>query len=99
MRARLAILLTAFAILSSCSTVLFVRAPEKRTYAEPSYSASKEFFFWGLAGPPHDINASQICLGKEVDQVATTYTTSDFLLNLITVGIYSPRSVQVWCQL
>ncbi len=84
---------------SSCSTVAYVRNPKTRTYSDPVYSSSKEFFFWGLSGPQHDIYVDRICLGKEVDQIATTYTPSDVLLNLITVGIYSPRTVQVWCQL
>lgn len=84
---------------ASCSSVLFVRNPESRTLTDPVYTSSKEFFFWGLAGPKHDVYADRICLGKEVDQIATTYTPSDFFLNLVTLGIYSPRSVQIWCEL
>lgn len=99
MRIKTLALALALIAASGCSTIEFVRNPGMRTNAEPVYSSSKEFFFWGLAGPKHDIYVDRICLGKEVDQVATTYTPSDFLLNLITVGIYSPRTVQVWCQL
>lgn len=84
---------------TSCSTIHFVRDPQSRTYTEPVYSSSKEFFLWGLTGPTHDIYADRICLGKDIDQIATTYTPKDFFFNLITLGIYSPRSVQIWCAL
>ena len=95
----LAGLLSAATAGPGCSTIEFVRTPDTQTFTDPVYSSSKEFFFWGLAGPQHDIYVDRICLGKEVDQIATTYTASDVALNLLTLGIYSPHSVQVWCRL
>jgi hypothetical protein len=93
------ILSLAFVALTGCSTLLYVRSPQQRTFADPAYESSKIFFFFGLAGGPHDVYVDQICLGKDIDQVSTEYTPSDVLKGFLTLGIYTPRTVKVWCQL
>ena len=85
--------------MTGCSTVLYVRGPKGRTYSDAVYESSKPFFFFGLVGPQYDVYVDQICLGKDIDQVSTEYTPSNFLAGVVTLGIYTPRTVKIRCQL
>lgn len=89
----------AFLTLTGCSSVAFVRVPEARTKSTPAYEAKAPFFFFGIIGGPADVYADRICLKQQVDQVVTEYTGGDFAATLFTLGIYSPRTVKVWCAL
>ena len=90
---------------SSCSAILFVRdekllsEPANSTEGNPSFEKNVHFFFLGLAGGGKEVNLSRVCMGKPVDQVATTYTFENVLFTVLTLGIYAPRTVQVWCSL
>ena len=86
-------------VLSGCATVLLVRNPGARTYAPPSFQSSRAQFFWGFVQAQEPLALDQICLGKDADQVSFTYTPVDLLETAVTLGIYSPRTVKVWCQL
>ncbi len=85
--------------LAGCSTVLFTRTPGSRSYTEPIYEVSRPYFFWGLVGGPHDVYVSKICLGKDADQISTEYTAGNVFAGVVTLGLYTPRTVKVWCQL
>ena len=76
-----------------------VRSPESRIYTDAVYESSKPFFLYGLVGPVYDIYVDQICLGKDIDQISMEYTPGNILAGLITLGLYTPRTVKVWCQL
>ncbi len=85
--------------LTGCSTILLVRNPQARVFTDPVYESSKPFFFLGLVGPDYDIYVDQVCLGKEADQVSTEYTLGNALTGLLTLGIYTPRTLKIWCTL
>ena len=100
-RAAFAALVSAAALsaLNGCSTVMFLRDPGSRTHVDPTYESSRPNFFWGLVGDEVHVHVDRICLGKDVDQIAMTYTAGNVLASVITLGIYIPRTVQVWCEL
>lgn len=89
--------------MTACSTVTAIRKKETRvddpSRYPPSYQETKSFFFFGLLGVQTELDASRICLGKEIDQVSTAYTPGNVLVTALTLGIYAPRTVRVWCQL
>jgi len=85
--------------LSGCSTVLFTRTADSQIYTDAVYQKSQPFFFFGIVGKPLTIVVEQICLGKEIDQLSTEYTGEDVLVGVLTLGIYAPRTVKVWCQI
>lgn len=84
------------AMLSACSTVTIRDHGTEKVSSEPSYSSSKAFFFWGLAGSAH-INTTAICHGKRPVQMQSQKTFVDGLLSVLTIGLYSPRTASVWC--
>ncbi|MBU6153792.1 MAG: hypothetical protein KGP28_05775 [Bdellovibrionales bacterium] len=84
-------------MVSGCTTVTIRDQGTSKINSEPNYSSSKSFFFWGLAGKAQ-INVSEICGGKAPAQIRTERSFVDGFLGLITLGIYSPRSAYVWCN-
>lgn len=63
----------------------------------PDYKSSQPFFLWGI-GQTQDVDIKKVCKGKDVAAVNTTQTFVDGLLGVITFGIYTPRSVEVYCE-
>lgn len=65
--------------------------------AEPDLSTSQAFFFSGI-GQHREIDAVEVCHGsKNIAHVESVQTFSDILLSAVTLGIYTPRTAQVYC--
>lgn len=84
-------------LMSSCSTVTISNRENYKTSTEPNFERSYPFFMWGLAGEK-EVNVADICQGKSPKQMQTQMTFIDGLLTGITLGIYAPRTVKVWCE-
>ena len=82
---------------SACSTVTIHPKEINPISSPPSYEETKSFYFWGLAGERR-VNVTEACNGKEVTQMQSQQTFSNGLLGAITLGIYTPHSVKVWCN-
>lgn len=66
--------------------------------ATPSLSESQAFFVGGI-GQERTINAAQVCGGaSNVAKVQSKLEPKDILLGTITLGIYTPRTAQVYCK-
>lgn len=69
----------------------------------PGYSAevrvTQHFFFWGL-GQSEELYPSRMCEVLKADLYRLDYSTtfSDALLSVLTVGIYAPKMVTVFCR-
>ncbi|MGC2165014.1 MAG: Bor family protein [Gallionella sp.] len=84
-------------LLVGCSTVTIQPQQSGKLVTQPTYEESKNFFFWGLAGE-FRFDVTKICSGKKVTQMQTQQTFVNGLLGLVTLGIYSPHTVKVWCS-
>ncbi|ADN75505.1 Bor family protein [Ferrimonas balearica DSM 9799] len=82
--------------LTGCSTVTIKPDPTVVVNKTPSYEDSRHFFFWGLAGEER-VNVSEVCEGQPA-QMQSQQTFLDGLFGGLTLGIYAPHSVKVWCQ-
>ena len=82
--------------LSACSSVTIKTDKGSELRVAPSFQQSYTYWWWGLRGE-HTINAREICIGRPVEQMQSTYTITDTLAGLFTLGIYAPRSARVWC--
>ena len=67
---------------------------EKRA---PDYTDSKDYYFWGLMGE-HEIDTSDICGDRRVEQMQAVITSSDWIRGVFTLFIYAPRTAKVWCE-
>jgi hypothetical protein len=84
-------------ILSSCSKITIQPESGVAVRDTPSYQDSRNFFFWGLAGEER-VNVSEICKDKAVAQMQSQATFENGFFTVITLGIYAPHSVLVWCE-
>ncbi|GAA3939872.1 Bor family protein [Litoribacillus peritrichatus] len=86
-----------YLMLMACSSVTIHPTATFKYSSEPTYQDSRHFFFWGLVGQTR-VDVKQICQQKRVVQMQSQATFVDGLLTLITLGIYAPHSVKVWCE-
>lgn len=82
--------------LSACSAVTIQPHPIAKINSKPNYQDSRPFYLWGLVGEQR-VNVKKICTGNEVVQMQSQQTFGDGALSLITLGIYSPHTIKVWC--
>lgn len=63
----------------------------------PAYDQGQTFFIGGI-GQRQEVDAAQVCGGgKNVQRVETQLTPANVGLGLLTLGIYSPRQIRVYC--
>ena len=83
--------------LVSCQTVTI--SPQGRSFvysSNPVYKSSLHFFLAGIVGE-YSINVEDICGERAVEQMQTQSTFLDGFLYVLTLGIYTPKTVRVWC--
>jgi len=84
-------------ILTGCSSVTIQPEPIAELTENPSFEDSKPFYFWGLKGE-HHVDVKKVCGEKDVLQMQSQQTFEDGALGFITLGIYAPHSVKIWCD-
>ncbi len=80
-------------VISSCYTTSF-KTKYRRTGVEQEKMA--HFFLWGLVPPQKEIDLDKFC-PDGVSDFKAQKTFLDGFLTFITIGIYSPKSVFVYC--
>ena len=82
---------------SACSTVTIHPKSTATIVSPPNYEESESFYFVGLVGERH-VNVTEICGDKEVTQMQSQQTFTNGFIGVITLGIYTPHTVKVWCK-
>lgn len=83
--------------MSGCSTVTIQPEGYRKLVSTPTFEESRPFYFWGLAGE-QQVDVNKVCNDKSVKQMQSQQTFVDGLLTFVTLGIYAPHSVKVWCE-
>jgi hypothetical protein len=96
MKKRSLILSVLLAGITACSTVTIKPEGQNKFVNTPTYLDSKPFYLWGLSGE-HRVDVLKVCNKNEPLQMQSQQTFSDGLLALITLGIYAPHTVKIWC--
>ena len=89
------ILLTAFAF-TGCMTVTYQSPEAQNLKAKPDFEDYVPASFWGFVGEAYPVDTKKVCQNQEPLKVRKGKTTEDWLLTVFTLGIYWPRTVQVW---
>jgi hypothetical protein len=94
---KVSIILVSLLFFMSCVTnkVYFVERPDM--YVPPSKKISQPFFLYGI-GQEQTVNVSDACGTKKPEWAKTKFTFVDLLLELVTLGIYTPRTVEIYCK-
>ena len=93
------LLLSIFLVLNliSCVTnrVYFVEKPDLS--AANSNKIRQDFFLLGI-GQTKEINVKEVCGSKKPDWAQTQFSAMDTILGIITLAIYTPRTVDIYCK-
>ena len=95
---KLTLLLFISTILVGCSGQTFVVDNRAKDTGVPNLSIAQKFFIGGIGQSAH-INASRVCGGAEkISRVETILTPGNWFATLLTLSIYSPRQVNIYCK-
>lgn len=90
-------LLAALILVSACSTVTIQPKEVGQVSSKPDYQKSHHFFIMGLFGDK-EIDVRKICKNTPVKQMQTVATFKDSAASIVTMGVYTPHTVKVWCD-
>ncbi|KKO50233.1 Bor family protein [Arsukibacterium sp. MJ3] len=97
MKKTITCLLTTTLLIGGCSTVTIQPKQVPKDTSVPSYQKTEHFYLWGLVGEKH-VDVKNICGSKSVRQMQTQQTFINGLAASVTLGIYAPHTVKVWCD-
>jgi hypothetical protein len=81
--------------LTGCAIQRFDVRPD--TQNAPTHDDSQTFWISGI-GQSEEIDAAKVCGGAaKVQRVETQVTAGNVGLAIVTIGIYTPRQVRVYC--
>ena len=83
-------------LLTSCATQTFLLT-DNATLEEATSENTSHFFLHGVF-QHKTVNAHKICYPRNVSHVETEVTFFDAFIVLLCRGIYSPRTMRVYCK-
>lgn len=94
--ARLTMLCVTAVLMISCASVNIelTRYPEQST----AFTHYSHYGLWGLVGSD-SINLQKVCMGGKPIQIRNYFNFEDFLFAISTLGLYSPKSTEIWCEM
>lgn len=81
--------------LAGCATQRFEIRPEIKTM--PMYDFTQSFWLGGIF-QYDEIDAVRVCRGaNNIQRIETQMTSDNVVLAILTLGIYTPRQIRVYC--
>lgn len=93
---RLAILLPLFFNSACVSTRVVLQPQGFEPYRRPDYVDYFDYYFLGFAGR-NDVDLQTACMDQRPLAVEQVRGVEDGLITAMTLGIYAPLTVKVWC--
>ncbi len=85
------------ALLTGCATQSFDINPAVGPLGAPDLEESQVFFVEGV-GQSAVLDAANVCGGAEnVARIEVEQTALDSVLDVLTLGLYTPRTARVYC--
>lgn len=97
MKLKLVSIFAVSALLLGCSTVTVRPIDGPKLANVPTYEETKPFYMWGLVGE-HRVDVTEVCSSGSPKQMQTQQTFANGVLGVLTLGIYAPHTVKVWCE-
>lgn len=63
---------------------------------KPVYEDYMDTYWWGFSGHP-ELNLQKICMDQKPYGFKRYFSAEDGFITALTLGIYMPSTVQVWC--
>jgi hypothetical protein len=90
------LLIVACLMVSGCISARVALDPNFDPEAKPSYEDYVDYWLLGLVGDP-TLNLQKICVDQKPYGLRRMKTPVDGFITLVTLGVYSPATVRVWC--
>jgi hypothetical protein len=81
--------------MTGCATQRFDLHPASQDAA--AFDDAQTFWVFGI-GQKEEIDAAKVCGVGKVQRVETQMTAANVAVTFMTIGIYSPRQVRVYCK-
>ena len=89
-------LLLASFMLTGCMSTKIVLNDRYDARMKPVYEDYFDGWWWGLSGQAQ-VSLQKVCMDQRPYAVRRVKGAEDIALTVITLGIYSPTTIQVWC--
>lgn len=84
-------------VLTGCARSQAVLRDTWTESGPPSYVDHVDGYAFGLIGAGR-FNLGQICMDQTPVAIRQGLTAPDVLFTLVSLGIYSPTTIKVWCE-
>jgi hypothetical protein len=81
---------------AGCMSTKVALHPKFDPGAKPSYTDYFDYYWFSLAGKP-TVNLAQVCLDQKPLGFQRVKAADDIIISVVTLGIYTPATVKVWC--
>lgn len=86
-------------ILSGCGHSIVMFKDTEELTSVPTSSQTISFFVGGLLPTNVELTSAQLCgEHQKLQQVDLYYSGPDVLLTALTLNMYSPKTLNVWCE-
>ncbi len=82
--------------LAGCMSTRVVLDPKWDSSAKASYEDYFDYYFFGLSGHP-SLNLQKVCMDQKTHAFKRFKSPEDAIITWLTLGIYAPATVRVWC--
>jgi hypothetical protein len=89
-------ILTSLLLACGCMTTRIAFHEDWNADTKPSYVDYEDFYLFGFIGQPR-ISLQKICVDQKPYGFEKRMSPTDGILSFITLGIYTPITVRVWC--
>lgn len=81
---------------AGCMSTRVTLHPSYDYRVKPSYTDYLDSYLFGLIGKG-TVNLAQVCLDQKPLAFQRVKAADDIILSILTIGIYTPSTVRVWC--
>lgn len=87
------------ALLSGCANTVAMFSDDKVITEAPTQTLVLPFYVGGLFPRQLEFKSESLCsYNRQLKQAEVFYSAADVLLTAVTLNLYSPKSMRVWCR-
>ena len=90
------LLIFAATLLTGCMSTKFVLDPKWNPQTKPAYEDYFDGWWWGLDGRA-EVSLQKVCMDQRPLAFQRVKTGEDIVISFVTLGIYTPTTVKIWC--
>ena len=83
-------------MVTGCMSTRVALSPKWNRSTPPVYIDYMDYYLLGLVGHP-SLDLNKICMDQQPLGLQKIKTVEDSIITAVTLGIYSPLTVKVWC--